>query len=261
MAEGTGHFVWYELMTSDTDAAEAFYREVIGWGTEGFADAPVPYTYFKAGDKPVGGLMTLPPEAIAAGARPGWVGYVHVDDLDAASARLEAAGGTVHKDSAEIPTVGRFAMVTDPQGAYFVLFQPDKDEAPPAPMSSGYAGWHELHAADGAAAFEFYSGQFGWAKDMAMDMGPMGTYQLIAPRQGADAMGAMMTSSAMPRPAWLFYFVVDAIAPAIERITRAGGTILTGPHEVPGGAFIVNAQDPQGAMFALVAGPNHFDKA
>jgi hypothetical protein len=261
MAEGTGTFVWYELMTTDTAAAETFYRSVIGWGSEAFAEAPLPYSYFTAQDGPVAGLMTLPPEAAAAGARPGWVGYVHVDDLQDASERLEAAGGTVHKDSAEVPTVGRFAMVADPQGAHFVLFQPEKDQAPAPFMTPGHGGWHELHAADGAAAFEFYAGQFGWAKDQAMDMGPMGTYQLIAPREGGNAMGAMMTSPNMPRPAWLFYFVVESIAPAIARIEAGGGTVLNGPMEVPGGAFIVQAQDPQGAMFALVAAPNPADSA
>lgn len=260
MAQGTGNFVWYELMTSDTAAAESFYRSVVGWGSEAFPEAPIPYSYFTAADAPVGGLMTIPADAAAAGARPGWVGYIHVDDLEAAAEKLRAAGGTLHTELAAIPTVGRFAMVSDPQGAVFVLFQPDKDEAPPPPMTLGHAGWHELHASDGPSAFDFYAGQFGWVKDQAMDMGPMGVYQLVAPREGANAMGAMMTSPGMPRPNWLFYFVVDAVRPAMERIEAGGGTVLEGPQEVPGGAFIVQARDPQGAMFALVAGPNDIDR-
>src|SRR5215210_8558123 len=103
-------FVWYELMTTDADAAEAFYRDVIGWTTH---DAGMRYTILSAGEAGVGGIMTLPAEACAAGARPGWIGYIGVDDVDAYAARVEQAGGAIHKPAEDIPGVGRFAVVAD----------------------------------------------------------------------------------------------------------------------------------------------------
>jgi predicted enzyme related to lactoylglutathione lyase len=81
----------------------------------------------------------------------------------------------------------------------------------------------------------------------------MGIYLIFS--AGGPPIGGMISSTeGSPRPYWLYYFTVDAIDAAIERIKAGGGTVLHGPHEVPGGAWIVNAMDPQGAMFALVAG-------
>ena len=166
---------------------------------------------------------------------------------------MAKAGGTVRRAPEDIPGVGRFAVVADPQGAGFMLFEPLPGSERPvvAQGTPGRAEWHELHAADRDAAFDFYAGQFGWTKAEAFDMGPMGTYQLFA--AGDTTIGGMMTKmDAFPTPFWLYYFGVDAIDAAIERITANGGQILHGPAEVPGGAWIVQALDPQGAMFALV---------
>ncbi len=146
-------FVWYELMTSDMEAAEAYYRDVVGWRPQ---DAELPdmrYTMMNAGDRAVAGIMTIPPEASQAGARPAWTGYIGVSDVDAASNALQQAGGAVHRAPADIPGVGRFSVVADPQGAIFQLFQPlgGQNPAPPPPMTPGYIGWHELYAGDGRA--------------------------------------------------------------------------------------------------------------
>ncbi len=208
---------------------------------------------FRAGETNAAGLMTLPKEACDAGARPGWIGYVGVDDMDKALAHLARAGGMVHRPATDIPGIGRFAVVADPQGAVFSLFQPTPPGAPaaPQPNTPGAIGWHELMAADGDKAFAFYAELFGWTRDEAIDMGPMGRYQLFA--VDGKAIGGMMTKPAeVPMPFWGYYFQVDGIGPALERLKAGGAHVANGPMEVPGGSWVLQAIDPQGAMFALV---------
>ena len=244
-------FVWYDLMTTDPQAALAFYGSVVGWTSEVMDSGGGPYHLLMAGGVPAGGLMAMPPEA--GGAGPVWMGYVGVEDVDAAAESIRQAGGTVHHAPADIPGVGRFAVVADPQGAAFQLFKgiPSEDSAMPAPMSPGSIGWHELHSSDPEAGLRFYESQFGWRRDEALDMGPMGTYQLFATT--GDACGGMMRlTEGMPASTWLYYFAVDDIDRAKAALEKAGGKTLNGPMEVPGGAWIVQALDPQGAMFALV---------
>src|ERR1700744_2769565 len=189
---GSGKFVWYELMTSDLDAAGKFYAEIVGWT---MTDAGMPgqrYTLAHAGGLAVAGLMAIPQHA--ADARPGWIGYIGVDDVDAYAERMKEKGGSIHRAPTDIPGIGRFAMVADPQGVIFALF---KGAGTPPPSvearTPGHCGWHELHALDGVKAFEFYSDMFGWTKDRAMDMGAMGVYQLFA--AGGPAIGGMMTKT------------------------------------------------------------------
>ena len=254
MSTAAPGFVWYELMTTDVPSATAFYAEVVGWR---IADAGMPgmaYSYLHAGERAVGGLMALPAEAAAAGARPGWVGYIGVADVDAQAQQVVQAGGRLRMGPQDIPGVGRFAALTDPHGAAFMLFKGNLSEAPPplAAGTPGGIGWHELHAGNGVEALAFYSGQFGWTPDTTMDMGPMGVYQLFS--AGAAPIGGIMTKdAAIPAPFWLYYFNVPAIDAAVGRVTGGGGKVLNGPMEVPGGDWIVQCQDPQGAMFALVA--------
>lgn len=257
MPNAPSPFVWYELMTTDPAAAQRFYTQVVGWTA---ADSGMPgmdYTLLSAGPHMVGGLMALPPDVAAAGAPPGWVGYVGVEDVDAKAAELQRAGGAVHHGPEDIPGVGRFAAVADPHGAGFCLFKGalQPGEAPPAAPpegTPGTMGWHELMAGGLAPAWDFYSGLFGWNKDEAIDMGPMGTYQLFG--AGAHPIGGMMTKPAeMPVAAWLYYVNVDAIDAAVERVKAGGGQVCNGPMEVPGGSWVVQCTDPQGAMFAMVA--------
>ena len=258
MSKHQGQFVWYELMTSDLKAAEAFYRTAIGWETRDSGLANIQYTILHAGDVGVGGMVAYNQAARDAGARPGWVGYIGSDDVDDMAARVQQASGSLHRGPEDIPHVGRFAVVADPQGAKFTLFTPlpGGPEPPPAGATPGRIGWHELHALDWPPAFDFYAGLFGWTKTQAVDMGPMGTYQTFAT---AGASGEAMTGGMMTNPAsgpnWLYYFNVDRVDPAVERVKGAGGTVLNGPHEVPGGSWIVQCRDPQGAMFAMV-GPS-----
>ena len=252
-----GKFCWYELMTSDPESAKSFYGKVMGWGFEEAAGLPgVHYTRLKVGNTAMGGLLAIPEEACKQGARPAWTGYIQVDDVDAYADRIKAMGGKVHKASADIPGVGRFAMMADPQGAHFVLFKPaDGFKREPVPfMTPGHGAWHELHAADAKAAFAFYADLFGWTKGEAFEMGPAGTYQLFA--TGENPVGGMVNKETdSPTPFWLYYFAAENIDAAMKRVSDAGGKVLNGPAEVPGGAWIIQCLDPQGAMFAIVAPP------
>lgn len=253
MSGNIGKFVWYELMTSDAAAAESFYRNAIGWEAKDSGMPGVAYTLLSVGPTTVAGLMRIPEAARAAGARPAWTGYIGVDDVDAYAARVKAAGGSVHHPCEDIPGVGRFAVVGDPQGAVFILFKGSSGEAPAplAPDTPGKVSWHELHAGNLDGAFAFYSGLFGWTKAEAVDMGPMGIYQLFA--TGGPPVGGMMTRTPeTPAPFWLYYFNVEAVDAAIARVTGGGGRVVNGPHQVPGGSWIVQCFDPQGAMFAIV---------
>ncbi len=249
-------FIWYELLTTDREAAEAFYKAVVGWNMADAGQPAMRYTILSAGDRGMGGLMELPAEAREAGGKPGWIGYIHVADTDAAASDIAAAGGTIHRPPDDIPNVGRFAVVADPGGAAFALLTPlPREDAPPPaePTTPGLVSWHELYSSLGdKAAIDFYGAQFGWETMHEMDMGPMGTYRIF----GADGvqMGGMMNKPEnMPVSAWGFYVNVDGIDRAVERIGAAGGQVLMGPHEVPGGSWIVQARDPQGAAFALVS--------
>jgi uncharacterized protein len=132
---------------------------------------------------------------------------------------------------------------------------PEGVEPPPpiGPTTPGAFSWHELYAGQGqAAAFDFYSGLFGWESMMEMDMGPMGIYRLFG-ADGVQLGGLMDKPAQLPVSCWGFYTTVDGIDAAIARLTEKGGQVLMGPHEVPGGSWIVQCMDPQGAAFNLTA--------
>ena len=247
-------FFWYDLMTTDTEAARKFYADVIGWGAQDSGAPGMDYTVLTVQERGVAGLMALPDELRKAGHPPSWTGYVAVEDVDRSAQRLAELGGTVHRPPTDVPGIIRFAVVADPQGAGFVLAKPlvDNPAPPPPPGTPGTVGWHELYATDATAAFAFYEKMFGWTKAEAIDMGPMGIYQLFA--SGDTTVGGMMNKPAVvPVPGWGFYFNVAAIDAAAARVVAGKGTVLNGPHQVPGGQWIVQCKDPQGAVFALVS--------
>ncbi len=259
MPVSNSHFVWCELMTTDASAAAVFYRDVVGWRTEEAGIADRHYLILHAGDTPMGGIVDLPAPARAAGARPSWIGYIGVDDVDAYVARVCRAGGSVHRGAEDVPGVGRFAIVADPQGADFTLFTLLQGQAPPlAAATPGRVGWHELRATDQESAFAFYADLFGWKKTEAIDMGGMGIYQTFATGgpTGAAMVGGMMTKTDPSAPAsWMYYFNVDSTEAAVARTKKAGGQLCNGPMQVPGGSWIAQCQDAQGAPFAVV-GPD-----
>jgi predicted enzyme related to lactoylglutathione lyase len=248
-----GRPVWYELMTTDTAAAEAFYTNVIGWTAAPFPGSPDPYTIFRRrGDVGVAGLMKKPDDLNAP---PFWAMYVAVPNFQDAVAHIKRLGGSEFSPVIDVPTVGRMQMMTDPQGASFYILQPSPaGERPEGAPQAGDASWHELMTTDAAAAMRFYSEVFGWQPSETMDMGPMGKYHMFNRPHGM--IGGMMNKPAelahVP-PHWGIYFLFDNIDAAVERVIANGGKILNGPMEVPGGDRVVNAMDPQGAAFSLHA--------
>ena len=254
MSDVRGKFVWYELMTTDPDAATDFYQGVIGWGAQAWEGGETPYTMWTVGERPVGGMMQLPEEAQAQGAPPHWLAYVGTPDVDATVARASELGGSVIVPPTDLPDVGRFAVVADPLGAVFAVFTPGGEHPMPsgAPQSGEFS-WHELATTDYEAAFDFYHDLFGWDKAEAMDMGEAGIYQMYGLPGSEHPLGGMFNKPPeMPGPpAWLCYTTVDDVTPTSERVKELGGQVLNGPMEVPGGDMIAMCLDPQGAMFAV----------
>lgn len=248
-----GKFAWYELMTSDTEAAGRFYSSVAGWTPKpvpGGGGGEFPYTTFNLGEVGMAGMINIPGHTA-------WIGYIAVDDVDAHIEKIVAAGGTLWKPATDIPGMLRFAVLSDPQGAAFVAFTPNPampTPQRPQPPAPGTIAWHELYTTDLEAGYSFYNQLFGWTKLTDMDMGPMGAYRIFDQgdhKQMGDG-GMMSKPPQVPVSCWIFYISVDSIKAAIARVEAGGGKVLNGPTQVPGGGWIIQGQDPQGAVFALV---------
>ena len=249
-----GHFVWYELLTKDPKAAIAFYTDVVGWKTQPFGENG-DYTMWVGSQGPLGGVMKLPEEAAKMGAPPNWMSHVQVKDVDSTAALAKKLGGRIYKEPSDIPTIGRFAVIADPQGAAIMIFKPSRVMELHDQATQGEFSWRELLTSDSAAAFAFYSEIFGWKILQDMDMGPMGTYRIFG--IGERRLGGMMTTpkgSPMP-PMWLYYTETSDLDAAIGRATQRGAKIMNGPMDVPGGGRIAQLTDPQGAAFALHQSP------
>jgi uncharacterized protein len=252
MVDTHGQFVWYELLTNDVEAAKAFYTSVVGWGIEDVSMPGMIYILLTVAGVSVAGLSGLPEEATQMGLPPRWIGYVGVEDVDAATARLEQLGGQVHVPPQNIGDISRFAVVADPQMARLALLQwlKPRREIAVAPRAAGRVGWHELFAVDCEKAFAFYSALFRWQKGIA-SVGAMGTYQLFS-AAGKTSGGILTKPPTIPEPAWLHYFNVGDVDAAIDRVKAGGGQVLSGPIEAPDGSWVVQCTDPQGALFALI---------
>ena len=246
-----GEFIWYELITPDPDGAKSFYDAVMGWEV-GPPHDDIGYREIKSGAGHAGGVLPLTADMAEHGARPIWLGYVGVDDVDSAVADVEQAGGKVLMPARDIPDVGRFAMLADPQGVPFYAMRGAIDAPSTAfsPTEEGRCGWNELATSDPASAVDFYMQRFGWAKGEAMPMGDMGDYQIV--NHGGRHIGAIMKAGEGMGSRWRFYFRVGDVDEAKRAVDRGGGTVLHGPQEVPGGERILIGRDPQGAEFALV---------
>jgi predicted enzyme related to lactoylglutathione lyase len=246
-----GRFVWHELSTTNPAAAQDFYRNVIGWGTSKFDLSGHDYTMWLVGDAPIGGVMELPTEAQAMGARPNWLAYTEVPDVDRTIADAVELGAKVILPAHTAPDVGRFAILQDPQGALFAVITsatPPGDENDPQPREFS---WHELVTTDPSAAIEFYDKLFGWESKGEFDMGDKGVYKMYG-RDRFTYGGVMKKPDDMNWPShWLHYVNVDSADDATSRATDAGATVMMPPMDVPGGGRIAILTDPQGAMFAV----------
>ena len=245
-ADIRGKVLWHELLTTDTAAAAAFYPKVLPWRSQ--ASSMPGYTLWLAGQAQVGGLMALPPEA--AGTPPHWLIYVGTPNVDATAEHAQRLGAKVWKAATDIPNVGRFAVLADPQGATFALFTPAPGGGGGPAPGPGVFSWHELATTDVAAAVAFYGELFGWTKGPGHDMGPMGIYQIIE-RFGAQIGGICNVQGPATPPSWLSYVQVTDSGRAVAAAKGAGGRLLHGPMEVPGGSWIALFMDPQGGAFAV----------
>jgi predicted enzyme related to lactoylglutathione lyase len=253
-----GDFIWYELMTPDAEGAKAFYDAVVGWNISEGAPEFQGYRMIGRSDGGNGGgVLPLTDEMQQHGARPMWLGYISVADVDQAIAAITQAGGKSLMPAFDIPNIGRIALVADPQGAPFYVMK----ATPPEPKAQSdvfspdaveRCGWNELSTSDPVAARKFYTDQFGWGSDEFMDMGEMGEYRFL--EQDGTRIGALCGVMQGQQPKWRFYFRVPSIAKAKDTAEQKGGTIHMGPHQVPTGDYIIIGSDPQGAEFALVGG-------
>jgi uncharacterized protein len=245
-----GRVLWYELLTTDREAAERFYTEVVGWTVTPFRTGPEAYDMWtRDGDVMVGGVMTIP---TGMNFPPHWVMYVGVPKLEEGVVQVERLGGSALSGVIEVPEVGRLRTMRDPQGAMFSLYEPAvPPPGPEAEAEIGEVAWHELYTTDPEAALKFYTELFGWQPTESMDMGSMGKYHMFG---RAFPLGGMMKKAPemeqLPSH-WGFYFRVPDVHAGAERVKANGGTVTFGPMEVPGGGWVVNGMDPQGAAFAL----------
>ena len=245
-----GSFIWYELITPDPAGAKAFYGAVVGWAVE---DDGTGYPHLKAGNDYVGGMLALTAEMRQHGARPVWLSYVGVDDVDSTVDAMVSDGGQILMAARDMPNVGRFALLADPDGAPIYVMRGARDERSDAFSvdQAQHVRWNELSTSDPERAVAFYGKHFGWVEEGGMDMGEMGRYRFIN-HQGVMIGAIMPRMPQMPVSLWTYYIGVDDIDRAVSAIEQGSGKILNGPMEIPGGEFALNAMDPQGAAFGLV---------
>ena len=245
-----GRLLWYELLTTDMKAAEKFYTAVVGWTITPFPEAPDPYDMWtRAGSVPIGGVMKIPQ---GMGFPPHWGMYVGVTTLEDGVAQVEKLGGKTLSPVIDVPGVGRMRTMLDPQGAAFSIYQPASP--PPGPETKpelGDVSWHELMTTDAPSALKFYGTVFGWKERNAMDMGPMGKYFVWGRDWDLGGMMNKPAEMAQVPPHWGLYFRVPDVHQGVEKVKANGGQVINGPMEVPGGTWIVNCVDPQGAHFSL----------
>jgi uncharacterized protein len=244
-----GRFVWYDLLTTDAEAAKAFYTAAVGWTVQPFGDEAGGYAVWLAGQTQIGGVMEYPP------APPHWMAHIAVGDVDAAARRAEELGGRIQSPPTDIPNVGRFSIIADPQGASFSLFRPRGEAVVPDRQMVGAVGWRELHAMEYDSGWTFYRELFGWKEATTYDMGESGTYRTFRHADDPDEvqLGGMFDAAGRDStpPHWLFYVNVDSMDGALARIREHGGTVVAGPMPVPGGGQSAHCLDPQGARFAI----------
>jgi predicted enzyme related to lactoylglutathione lyase len=247
MGERTSHlpgtFSWVDLATTDADGAKAFYGNLLGWT---FEDMPVP-------DAPPYSMATIGGRTVAAlypkqdDAQPtAWLSYVTVDSADATAARATELGATAISAPFDVLEAGRMAVLQDPTGAVFAIWQPRASIGAQLVNDVGSLTMNQLNTGDTDAAQSFYSGLFGWTFQQVAtgDQAFWGIYN------GDRLNGGMMW--AQP-PQWLVYFTSADLDASATTIPELGGRVGIGPLPIPAGRFLV-ATDPQGASFALFAG-------
>jgi uncharacterized protein len=250
-AEIRGRFVWHDLLTTDTKAAGRFYPRVAGWKSQPW-EKNASYTLWVNDTNPLGGVTRMPEEMSGTPAH--WMPHIGTPNIAGTVETARDLGGKVCREVTELPEVGAYAVLGDPQGATFAVYQPGpmpEGSAPPSPaVGEGDFCWHELATTDPDAALNFYVDLFGWEAGSKHDMGEMGFYQIFR-QNGEEIGGIYRLQPGLTTPHWLSYVRVSDVNRVAKETDAGGGRVLNGPMEVPGGALIAQLADPQGAMFAV----------
>ncbi len=247
-----GTFIWADLATSDQDAAKRFYGELFAWKADdmpvGEDGGPV-YSMMLRDGKHVAAISAQQQSQQEAGVPPLWNSYISVESVDASAARAAELGGAVQAAPFDVMDAGRMAVIADPQGAFFMIWEPGRHFGAALVNSPGALCWNELASPDPQASADFYGALFGWELK-PMDGVPM-TYFVIM--NGERSNGGITELPPGAPPHWLVYFATEEIDAGIAKVEELGGTKLSGPHDLGIAKFAVLA-DPQGASFALYAG-------
>ncbi len=241
-----GAWLWRDLMTTQPEAAEAFYAELFGWTVKHLemGESGI-YRMFSLGEARVGGIVTLP---VSDGVPDHWVGYLGVDDVDATVLAAPELGAVIGFGPRDIPDDGRFALIVDPQGAPVSPMTRPVDV--PAPdYSPGSFCWMELHTADIDAAIEFYADVFGWSFQEVQIADA--TRYALSSSGGIDRGGIMQAASEGPA-AWLQYVAVEDVDETANKAAELGGTVAYGPNDIPGVGRFAILSDPVGAALAVL---------
>jgi predicted enzyme related to lactoylglutathione lyase len=252
-ATSRGRFLWFDLVTTDPAGAISFYTNLVGWETQTWP-GEVPYTMWTVNNTPVGGVVAHTPESVKAGAPSHWFAHISTPNVDDAVAAATKLGGRVIVPAKDIPSVGRYAILRDPQGAVFSAYAPDT--TPPEREGHFPIGgfmWQELNTSDAVAGFDFYHAIFGWDHISQMDMGEHGMYYMYG--RNGETLGGMYTlPPSYKRPAaWLHYIRVPDVDRSALQVPKLGGKVTQPPMDVPSGSRILQGTDPQGGAFALVS--------
>lgn len=242
-----GKFVWFDHVSNDSRKAQKFYNEVLGWKVEPHKSEGETYEMIQAGDTAIGGYT--PP---SNGDKAHWVAYIAVDDVDKATKAATANGAKVTQKPSDIPNVGRWARIEDPQGAEISFFKSASgaDDADAKNIPTGRFFWNELHTTDPDKAITFYEKVVGYTHK-SMDMGQGGAYHVIG-SGGVDRGGVTHWLEPGVKPHWLPYVHVDDADATVERAKKAGGKVLFGPENIPNVGRFGVLQDPTGAVLAVM---------
>jgi uncharacterized protein len=247
-----GTFSYVELQTTDPEAAKAFYGGLFGWEPEDVDVGDMIYTMLRLDGKTAGALYEQREEQRSAGVPPNWLSYVTVEDADATAARATELGGNVLAGPFDVLEAGRMAVLSDPQGAVFAVWQPRGSIGAEVMNNPGALTMNQLNTTDVEAAIAFYEGLFGWTAELIPSAGPDDFWSVLNGGRLNGGMNALPADGGAP-PHWLAYFRITDLDAAATRIEGEGGQVVLAPLEIPAGRILV-AQDPQGAVLGLFEG-------